>query len=410
MASRLELRTNTTIPETLSYKYEEYEPKQRVNRCRRFFQAPIQKIGLTLRNAFYLPWFGTTVDPALPMNQNVLEKVSSALQKTGLPLSDKYKTIRESFSIKDVKVHLEGSTTQIFTLRFFESKMPIAEKKLRIILFSFNGNSEQPKEGPMQKWNPLTLRALSESPILILKALKTYDIPVHSLVTTSLGNVVLDGLKYLETEEDLNLLPPMLILNRGLTSIWKTASQLYRFPLNYLLYGAAKCSGWTADPEQALLNHLNQEKSRSNPPQRTIVFIEARKDFYFSERGQFDPDIHEKISHLGHRVFRAQFFPSPFQIRAHHALQLNFFENNAEMRLLADSIPLNLKEGETMPSAIAKLFLNPDSEEWHTCFYMCGNDATLDIGTSREVLPLLSAFIEEGNKKMHPDDDYKQAQ
>jgi hypothetical protein len=140
------------------------------------------------------------------------------------------------------------------------------------------------------------------------------------------------------------------------------------------------------------------------------VLIEALKDFYFSEKGRLNLDTHEKIAALGHKVFRANFWPFPFQARAHHALSLEHLVNNSLTEMLIDTAHLDLCPNEKMSSAIAKNVFLSGGEEWHTCFYMCGNDATLDVGTARDIVPLLSAFIEEGQRIAQTDsaDDYKE--
>jgi hypothetical protein len=382
----------TALPDSLFYQTEVKPVEQKAHWCWDLLQAPLQSIGVLLRNTFYLPWYAKKVDPAFELNQTLAQKVSSALKRSDVLCLENQSVVKQCFSVRDVPVQLEGATSQIFMVRVFESKMPIEQKKLRLILFSFNGNSEG--QGGMQKWNPLTIRALSESPILVLKALEASGVRVDSLMTTSLGNVTLDGLQYLTSKEEKKILPPTLIINRGLTSVWKVARQ-YPFPINYLLYGAAKLSGWDADPERELLNFLIGEQGF---PKRKIVLIEALKDFYFSGEGRFDLDMDQKITKLGHKVFRAGFYPFPFHARAHHALSLDHLVRNVETKMLEDSIPLNLAENETMTSAIVRTIFLSGDEAWHTCFYVCGNDATLDIGTAREALPLLSAFIEEGQR------------
>lgn len=400
---RTESRQAVLLPAVLSYRQKADSVEQKTHWCWFFFQTPLQKIGQILRNAFYLPCYSKTIFSDFELNQQLAEKITQALKNSEVFCPEEQNMIRRFFSVRDIAIRLEGTVSQIFTIRVFEPKMPIGQKKLRMVLFSFNGNMETQGSTKPQKWNPSTIQALSKSPILVLKVLKSSGIYVDSLITTSLGNVILDGLKHFAAEEDFGTLPPTLIINKGLTSIKKVANQLYAFPLNYLLHGAAKLSGWDANPEQELLHFLEKEKQASLPSQRKIVFIEVLKDFYFSEKGRFSLDTHEKIAALGHKVFRASFYPFPFHLRAHHALSLDHLVNNSLTEQLIDTIQLDLSPNEKMTSAIAKnIFLN-GSEECHTCFYICGNDATLDVGTAREVLPLLSAFIEEGQKLAQKD-------
>src|SRR5262249_31782670 len=153
--------------------------------------------------------------------------------------------------IRDIDVQIEGPIVRIFTVRLFESRMPIEGKKLRVILFSFNGNAERDGDvhSHQRTWNPLRIEEISRSPLDVLQALRASEIRIDSLVTTSLGNIALDGLKYFPSKLSApDILPPTLIINRGLTSVKKVANQLYPFPLNYILYGAARLCGWNANP------------------------------------------------------------------------------------------------------------------------------------------------------------------
>ena len=59
------------------------------------------------------------------------------------PSSEDMKLVKTHFSIRDVAVHLQGQTTRIFHVRLFESKNPVCNRTLRLILFSYNGNQEQ---------------------------------------------------------------------------------------------------------------------------------------------------------------------------------------------------------------------------------------------------------------------------
>jgi hypothetical protein len=188
-------------------------------------------------------------------------------------------------------------------------------------------------------------------------------------------------------------------MNRGFTSTKKVSFQLFSFPLNYLLYGAALLTGWNADPEKELISFLTRERQSSQPFQeRKVIILEARRDFYFSEQGRFDLDTHTKIAALGHKVFRGNFFPFPFHERAHHALSLDHLVNNSVTDTLADSA-ITLSREEKVSSAIARDVLLSGDGEYHTCFYICGNDGTLDIGTVRDAIPLLSAYIKEAQMR-----------
>lgn len=294
-------------------------------------------------------------------------------------------------------MYIEGKTFRTFKVRLFESKMLIHEKKLRIILFSFNVNTEAlTKGGDLQRWNPLSIRDLSDGPLSVLRALKETGIKVDSLVTASLGNVTFDGFRHFPHSKEASTIPSTIVINRGMTSTRKVAAQLYSKPLNYVLLAIAKWSRWDADPELGLLNVLKM----NGEVKREVVIIEALKDYYFAygDKGGFDFDLHEKIKQLGVAVFRASFFSYPFQIRSHHSLSLKHLKNNSATEVLANTIPLSFQSEEKMSSTIAREIFHKGEEEFHTCFYVAGNDATLDTGGIRDIMPLLTAFIEEGQK------------
>lgn len=396
-------KEGATLPSTISYSDKTDPIKQRNSQYSDFFRAP-QIIGTFLRNAFFLPLYKKEIDHDLELDQQLSIKIAHALKNSHAVDSKELHTIQQHFSIRDVAVQIEGPIPRTFTVRLFESKIPINDKKLRIILFSFNGNTEKQKDTQPRRWEPLSIRDLSEGPLHVLKALKACGIRVDSLVTSSLGNVTLDGLKYhSKALADQAIIPSTLVINRGLTSVKKVAYQLYPWPLSYLLYAAARWSTWDADPEQEILNFLKNEPV-SERQKRKIVIIEALKDFYFSNKGGFDHNFHKKIAQLSISVFRASFYPFPFHVRSHHALSLNHLVCNLVTQVPINTTSLSLGMNEKMSSVIARDIFLSGAEEYHTCFYICGNDASLDKGAVREALPLLSAFIEEGDKMAQQND------
>ena len=392
-------KEEVVFPDTISNSEMIESNSPKTSWCWKYVQGYLEPIGRLFRNTFFLPLYNKKVDVERTLNQRLAEKISLDLQNSEAFCSKELSIIRRCFSMRDIDVRLEGPVTKIFTLRLFESKMPIGGKKLRVILFCFNGNRECSGGTTLstQAWNPLKIQELSKIPLSILRAFQTTGIRVDSLVTNSLGNVILDALS---TEPICaTTIPPTLIINRGYTSTKKVANRFFIFPLNYILYGVAKLCGWSADPEKGLLTFLEKNHQKHIHSPQKVVIIEARKDYFFSEEGSFDPNIHEKIAKLGVSVFRAKFWPYPFQSRSHHALCLDHFVNNSETQLLANNMSFSLNEGEKMSSAIARNIFFEGDEEWHTSFFIGGADATREIGTVRETMPLLSAFIEEGERR-----------
>ncbi len=369
--------------------------------------AFLQMIGLTLRNNFYLPLMKQSVDQESATNQKLAGQVTAVLSNPGVSCSKKLETIRRCFSMRDIDVRLEGSVVRIFTVRLFESNMPIAGKKLRVILFCFNGNRELTAEGHPRLWDPLRIDEVSTSPLSVLRAFQASGLRVDSVITNSLGNLIFDGLKYLPPGVNAaEIMPQTLVINRGFTSVKKVGDRLFPFPLNCVLYNAAKLTGWDADAEEGLLNFCNRISEEAGPTSHQVVIIKALEDYYFSGKGALDSDTPKKIDRLGFPTFFAEFWPYPFHSRSHHAITLNHLKNNSETGVHINTDEhFRLDEGEKMSTAIARNIFFRGEAQWHTSYCTGGSDATLDIGTVREVMPLLSAFVHEGNRRVFEADD-----
>jgi hypothetical protein len=80
---------------------------------------------------------------------------------------------------------------------------------------------------------------------------------------------------------------------------------------------------------------------------------------------------------------------------------------NSVTEVHKNTIPLSIEEGneEKLAAVLARDIFLSGPDEWHNCFYVGGNDATLDVGTAREVVPLLSEIIEEGERMGRRHDD-----
>ncbi len=370
------------VPSRISYSEERSPKQQNSNWYWSILCAPVEKLGTVLRNSFYLPQYKQSHD--LDIDYSLAKEDSDKLARA------------EHFSVRDVEVRLDDVIPLIFTVRLFESKKPVNNKKLQLILFSFYGNHEEHSGKPV-RWEPLSVNELSKSPLLVLKAFQSKGVRVDSLITTSLGNVVLDSLKDISTKSSAEAVPSTVVINRGLTSVNKVAGQLFSFPFNSLLHGAAKLTGYDADPEQGLLTFLHNHQNSNNPP-RQVVMIECQKDNYFSGSSGFESNYHDKLTNLGARVFRASFYPFPFQVRAHHALSLAHLTNNLATKKLSDTANFSPRDGESASSMLARNVFLAGDKDVHICFYVGGNDANLDLATARDVIPLLEDFVKEGRK------------
>jgi len=185
------------FPSTISYAGMANSRPQKSSGCWDFFKSPLEAIGQILRNTFYLPLYKKKIDPELELDQRLAGKVSYILQHPQALCSRELRVIQRCFSIRDIDVQIEGPIVRTFTVRLFESRIPVGEKKLRVILFSFNGNTEHERDlhSRARAWNPLKIEEISSSPLSVLQAFQASGVRVDSLVTTSLGNVALDGLK-----------------------------------------------------------------------------------------------------------------------------------------------------------------------------------------------------------------------
>jgi hypothetical protein len=360
----------------------------------------LQLCGGLLRNAFYLPLYQRNVHPSLESDQKLAARVMGALRREHDFCTPEVNVVRDFFSVRDIPVNISSSIYYSFKIRLFESNDLIQDKKLRVILFCFYGNGESTSMGAQcRNWMPLTILDLENGPLSVLKALHAQDVQIDSLMTTSLGNVTLDGLRETRSQRIADeLIPTTLIVNRGLTSVAKVANHLYSFPFNYFLSGAARLLEWDADPEQGMLDLLQRNSQNVNNPPRRVVMIEARNDYYFSGKGGFDPKIHEKMSDLGALVFRGVFYPFPLHVRSHHSVTLDHCVKNSETQVLADTLGFSLSEGDKMTTVIAKEVFSRGNAPLHTCFCVGGNDETLDVASAR-IIPLLSAYAEQHMQK-----------
>jgi hypothetical protein len=364
----------------------------------------LRTVGLKLRDALYLPRMKQNLSKDLIADQRLAEQYTQALRNPDISCSKKLKRIRDHFTVRDTVVRLEGTIVRLFTIRLFESRGAVSGKKLCVIIFCYNGNSELTDLGESRSWNPLTIDEVSSSPLSVLRAVQSCGIRVDSLFTHSLGNLIFDGLKYLPSGVNpLQVIPPTVVINRGSTSVAKVGNRLFLYPLCDLLYGAASVSGWNADAEQELLNFCERTAWEGDPSQHEVVMIEAKEDHYFSGDGSFAANIHETIAALGLKIFRGQFWAFPYHQRSHHAMPLKHFVNNSETELVCHSPQhFPLCPDEKMPNAIANNIFFRGEGEWHTSYCTGVADDTLDTCTMRTVMPLLNAFIQEGEKREKP--------
>ena len=347
-----------------------------------------------LRDRFYLPLNVKPLDSFFVNSGAYASQFVEMLRGNNPHLDPTFPNLPQMidyFIVRDIPVKVKLETgAYIFQTRVIESKEEVEGKKLRFILFSFYDHQDE--EG--NPWNPLTTDELSSAPLEVLKAFGQ-KVKVHSMMTFSLGSFILDGLKNI-AEEDTDLIPKTLILNRGLASIWKVATKLFSFPVSYLLYQAVYLLGLDANPELEILRFFAQMQSQ-NPQSmegRKVVVLEAKNDRYFSGNGALDPNFRENLTTTGVEAYQASFFIPMVAEHAHHALRMDLLINNKDSGTVsADFLPA--KENESLPlTLIQNLMSETDEKNHHTIFITGGNKDTLDSVSYLQVAPLMSAFVD----------------
>ena len=208
------------------------------------------------------------------------------------------------------------------------------------------------------KWRPWESGSAEETSRAFFAFLKHLQqncyIQIDSLICHSLGSVVLEAVD----SEDVPL-PPLLILDRALPSVWKVGCKLYNPIVAYLLYGGAYIAGWGADPEQRLTQFFNKDQKQTGHLDRKVVLIEVKSDWYFSGPGAFADDFTDKLNKSGIEAHRKCFSLNDiaYHPRAHHALSLGKIKNGGTQDQ-SDTLPL--QPYESAASGIIKYLMFKD--------------------------------------------------
>ncbi len=323
----------------------------------------------------------------LPFYQELLPKDLRIEQEVATQYANNWKS--SLFESYDVTVKIPGpeeqKITEIFKLRVYDSKEPINGKNLRIVQFCFNGN-EQEESGESKRWDPQTLRSLTNAPLNVMKALQDAGIPIDSMLNSSLGNVVLDGVDQI----DEKYIPPTILINRGLTSIEKVTSNIEIPALKRMLMKTiAYATGWFADPEAGLLRFAE----KCTDKKRTVGIFEALYDNYFGEKAitnaAFDPNYCESLRENGFDAFRINYFPAPYQKRSHHSIPLDKLIPEGILENKSD-IPFEAT-GTAADIIAQQVFFKEDGKTSHTCFCIGGSEATVEKDLMRVTEPLINA-------------------
>jgi len=279
------------------------------------------------------------------------------------------------FTVRDIPIQIKSSKHSYeFNVRVIESK---EKEPLRLILFSLYRNS-QTKEKETTRWDPTSASEMGMASLEVIKALQQY-ITVDSMMCSSLGSLCLDTLKHVTHD----FLPPTIIWNRGLTSIWKAGQSVLSLPANYLLYWATSYLNLYSDPENALADFC----AWANP--KRVVVIQAKEDNYFSGDSALAPSFFERLQKANVELYEGSFLVPMIETIAHHACRLDMIHNNRNSgSTTANFLPM--KNQEALSDSLAKHILM--EKKGHTCFIIGGNEDTLDTLVYIHALPLLSSY------------------
>lgn len=354
---------------------------------RDILSTPFQWIGQYLRDRLYFPLIHP--DEGYQWNMNMAKTLYEML--TGnetIPTTQAWpdvEAVRQAFTIKTVPIQVQsGAQTYSFQTYIVESKEKVDGKGLRLVLFSFYGNE---KNG--EPWKPQSIQELGYAPVLVLQGLQANGYQADSLDLFSLGAVTFQGLEYLKAE-DAAIVPSTIILDRGMSSTYKLAQKLYGFFLRWPLYGAAYASNWDGDPEAACLRFF---ESLGKTEGRTVIQIEAVKDFYFSGPGGYASDFTQRLNDLGVTTYSGQFYVPCVPERSHHAFSRGLVYNNPGSGTSVENF-IEMDPMESLSDALmSQLFLNPafSSGEYHTSLVVGGNAEDLNIVLMR-AFPSLASF------------------
>jgi len=363
--------------------------------CGGYAKGYFSSLGEYLRDRFYFPLKGKSFNLFIQNSKAYAEAFVKKLQgKNPHPerVFPRFEEIREKFDIKDVPITIRvGDRIFHFTTRIVESKDQFFDRKLRFVLFSFYDHMERKGE-KLGNWDPKSTDELSGAVLEVLKQVQT-KFQVDSLMTFSIGNIVLDGLKNLELQEGKKILPKNIIVNRGLTSIEKVSNMLFDYPISRLLYYGACLLQLNADPEQELLNFF-ERLSQDHPSSlegRSVRIIEMSHDCYFAGLSGFGKEYHKKLSQTGVESYRGTFFVPGFDEKAHHSLPMHLIPTGGP-GAHNEHFP-QCEEGETLADHLMRTSLFSAKGGEHTLFMAGGNLDNLDSITCLQVAPFLSSFV-----------------
>ena len=317
-------------------------------------------------------------------------------------LEENRPSLTPSFNLFDDEIVLEvNSTIYTFRTRIIESTHKHGIKNLRLVLWSHLEHLEAKKEDQSKKtfWTPLSKEEHAAAPLEVLKHYTFKFGPFSSILTSSMGTSVFDGLTLLEKEE-FELIPKTLIICRGMPSVEKYLKKKHPW-IGHILAMLASFFRLDMNGEKALITFLQRAYSNTStlPARKTVVLIEMSEDTLFSKEGGFDPDFGKKIKQYAN-LFRGVFTLPTEPKSFHHYAPFDQIINHQGLKGCHTDKFLEMQDLEPLPETLVKhIFNQTDKTGWHTSLLVGGRGSTLDKITLNYALPILESFI--NNQRKH---------
>ena len=301
----------------------------------------------------------------------------------------------------EIELHANGKI-YTFPTRIIESKSEHGKGKLRLVLWSCLGNLETRNQDKSSKkpWTPLCKEERAAAPLEVLKSYTSRFGPFSSILTSSMGTSLFDGLPLLEKEE-FSLIPKTLIISRGMPSVEKYLTKKYPWT-GQILASIASHLGLAMDGEKALIEFLKRAYSQTSPllSRKKVIVIEMSNDTLFSKEGAFDADFGETINEYAD-LFRGKFTLPTEPNGIHHYAPIDQIKKYQGLEGCQTEKFLKMKNLESIPQVLARHTFNEvDQTNWHTSLFVGGRGSTLDTMTQNYAFPIMEAFINNQNETL----------
>lgn len=355
-----------------------------------------------VRDAYFLP-LNSGFSYADALTESYTAKIVKTLKGVRTELSDlpMYKILKNHIQIREVPIDITfGKLTYRFNVRVVESKPNVKGKKFRFVNFSWYANNVI-KDGKVLPWSPRHIDEMSVAPLDVLRALKQNGYKFETMMCFSLGNLAFNGLKDL-SEEEFDLLPKNLLLNRGFTSLWKVLSKFYTGISSIWkapLFQFCSMLRMNPDSETELKNYVGRIKQVDGDDSRlkdlSIYALEATGDLYFSGVSGLDGNFAETLKEMGvGHAERKEVYAPGIGNHSQHFISLDRCVTRG-----ASSDDSHYSSLRPVASVLAEeIFFNSVGDDgYHSCFVVSGNRNPPDTIIA-QMIPLYNAFLAEREK------------